>query len=181
MNLKKTLSIISYYVLPIVLAIFSLTIPDRELFSFMGQVAQILVIIILFLKPVVKILRIKFFSQFLIYRRQLGVASFWFFAFHALGFWQLYSLTNINSFTNPQRHLMYGALAAIGMTILAITSNNWSVKKLKTNWKKIQYLAYPTLFLILYHAALSERELGNFYIIGGLWIILKIIAWFRSK
>lgn len=172
--MKKTLSILSYYILPIGLLILSSTIASQDLFVKFGQSAMYLVLFNLFLKPVAKITNIKKLKRLLVYRRQFGIASFWFFAFHGLGMWQTFQLTEISYYLDPKYNILYGALAAIGMTILFITSNNLSVRKLKKNWKRIQYIAYPTLFLILYHAALAEGEKTNFYILSGLFIVLKI-------
>jgi len=152
---------------------------SQALFVKFGQSALYLVAFNLFLKPVAKITNIKILKRLLIYRRQFGIASFWFFAFHAVGMWQTLQLTEIAYFMDPRYNLMYGALAAIGMTVLFITSNDISVRTLKRNWKRIQYIAYPTLLLIFYHAALAEGELGGFYFGTISFIILKILE--RSK
>ncbi|MBW4629336.1 MAG: ferric reductase-like transmembrane domain-containing protein [Brasilonema octagenarum HA4186-MV1] len=36
-------------------------------------------------------------------------------------------------------------------TLLAITSNDWSVKRLKKNWKKLHQLTYLAMFLLIWH------------------------------
>lgn len=177
MNLKKILSILSYYVLPIILLILSTTTSNPEIFNSFGQAALYLVAGNLFLKPIAKISNIKLLKRLLIYRRQFGIAAVWFFAFHAVGMWQTFQLTEVSYFLDPKYNLMYGALAAIGMIILGITSNNFAVKTLKRNWKRIQYIAYPTLLLIFYHAALAEGELGGFYFGTISFILLKILEW----
>jgi len=152
--------------------------PSKFLFARFGQGALIIIIAILFLKPVAKILNIKILKRLLIYRRQFGIASFWLFVFHSLGMWQIIKgYADLNLYLNPRVNIFYGLLAAIGMIILGISSNNIAVKKLKQNWKRVQYVAYPVLFLILYHAALAEDNVPRFYIISGLFVLLKILEW----
>lgn len=36
-------------------------------------------------------------------------------------------------------------------TFLAITSNDWSVRNLKSNWKKVHQLTYVAIFLLPWH------------------------------
>lgn len=176
--MKKILSILSYYILPITLLVLNLFFSSKSLSALLGNGAMIIVVAILFLKPLAKITNIKKLKRLLIYRRQFGVASFWLAAFHGLGMWQIVKgYATLNLYLNPQVNLLYGLMAAIGMLILGLSSNDLAVKILKRNWKRLQYIAYPTLFLILYHAALAENELMKFYIISGLFVILKILEW----
>jgi DMSO/TMAO reductase YedYZ heme-binding membrane subunit len=67
-------------------------------------------------------------------------------------------LRNISAyFSNPlSNYLFIGLLAIIGMIILGLTSNFFSIKLLGNNWKRIQWLAYPILFLSKLHADLSH-------------------------
>jgi sulfoxide reductase heme-binding subunit YedZ len=59
---------------------------------------------------------------------------------------------NFDAF-DPKTYLIYfqGTITLIIFTILAITSNNWSVKKLKKNWKKLHQLTYLATFLLTWH------------------------------
>ncbi|MDY7052334.1 MAG: iron reductase, partial [Limnospira fusiformis LS22] len=36
-------------------------------------------------------------------------------------------------------------------TLLAITSNDWSVKRLKKNWKRLHELTYLAMFMLTWH------------------------------
>lgn len=178
MKVKKTLEIISYYILPLSLLVLSLTMASKSLYSNFGQAALIVIVAILFLKPIAKISNIKILKRLLIYRRQFGIASFWLFVFHAFGkFQMIQGYATLELYLNPKVNILYGLLAGIGMIVLGITSNDWAVRKLKTNWKRIQYISYPVLFLILYHSALAEDEIIRFYIISVLFVLLKILEW----
>ncbi len=44
-----------------------------------------------------------------------------------------------------------GITTFIIFTVLAMTSNDWSVKKLKKNWKKLHQLTYLAMFLLTWH------------------------------
>ncbi|MGB1251464.1 MAG: ferric reductase-like transmembrane domain-containing protein [Candidatus Promineifilaceae bacterium] len=47
--------------------------------------------------------------------------------------------------------LATGSIALIGMMPLALTSNKWSMRKLKRNWKRLHYLTYPVAIFIVAH------------------------------
>lgn len=44
-----------------------------------------------------------------------------------------------------------GLSTLIIFTILTVTSNDWSVKRLKKNWKRIHELTYVAMFLLTWH------------------------------
>lgn len=46
-----------------------------------------------------------------------------------------------------------GTATFIIFTLLAITSNDWSVKRLKRNWKRLHNLTYLAMFLLMWHVA----------------------------
>ncbi|CDM96041.1 MAG: ferric reductase-like transmembrane domain-containing protein [Limnospira sp. PMC 1291.21] len=44
-----------------------------------------------------------------------------------------------------------GVVTFIIFTLLAITSNDWSVKRLKKNWKRLHELTYLAMFMLTWH------------------------------
>ncbi|MGF1537901.1 MAG: ferric reductase-like transmembrane domain-containing protein [Elainellaceae cyanobacterium] len=44
-----------------------------------------------------------------------------------------------------------GTATFIILTLLTITSNNWSIKHLKQNWKRLHTLTYWAMFLLVWH------------------------------
>ena len=82
-------------------------------------------------------------------RRQIGVTAFSFGLSH--GF--LLMLERNLSLSDPHTYIKYfqGISTLIIFTILAITSSDWSVKKLKSNWKKLHQLTYLAIFLLPWH------------------------------
>lgn len=82
-------------------------------------------------------------------RRQMGVVAFSFGMNH--GFFLI--LEKNLSLADPQTYIksFSGILILLIFTVLAITSNDWSVKTLKSNWKKLHQLTYLAIFLLPWH------------------------------
>ena len=168
----KLIDFSAYVFLPLLLFVSSVIFVDAEIFPLFGQLSFLLVCLILFSKPIGVIFRWKFLNRFIARRRQAGVSAFWLFAFHAGGIIYSYGL-GPGSFSSAP--LLFGLVAGIGMIILGMTSNDYSMRLLKGKWKKVQNIAVPTFFLILLHVSLIEGEALKGIVIGGLYIVLKII------
>lgn len=82
-------------------------------------------------------------------RRQIGVTAFSF----GLNHGTLLILEKHISLLEPYTYIKYfsGISTLIVFTILAITSNNWSVKNLKLSWKKLHQLTYLVIFILPWH------------------------------
>ncbi|MHC0067433.1 ferric reductase-like transmembrane domain-containing protein [Nostoc sp. UIC 10890] len=80
-----------------------------------------------------------------------------------------------------------GTITFIIFTLLAITSNNWSIKKLKKNWKKLHQLTYLAMFLLTWH--IWDKMSGHWtYLtpIGivattGIIVLFLIRLWIESQ
>lgn len=177
-QIRKYLQWFCYYLLPLGLIATSLFIGlDKEFYVELGEPALNLLIFILFLTPVTQILDWKTLKILMAWRREFGVASFWFFLFHAAGLMYVDNLTNINDYLNPQGYLFWGAIAGIGMLILGLTSNNTAVKLLRRNWKRLQYIAIPTLFFAQAHASLAdEGSILPAILLFAVYLLLRIIG-----
>lgn len=174
-KLDRFLSIVAYGVVPLVGAGVFIFFPSSDVFRLFGKISAILLGIILFMKPIAFVVPLQFLKRALTYRRQMGVATFWFAVFHFVGFAYAWGLTSPSAYFGWENFLLYGFIAFLAMSLLAFTSNDASVRLLKRHWKTVQWLAYPTLFLVLAHVALVEEEFGSFVIIGGSFVLLKIL------
>ncbi|WP_333429707.1 ferric reductase-like transmembrane domain-containing protein [Microcoleus sp. MON2_D5] len=90
------------------------------------------------------------FPQWLLkYRRFIGLISFFLAVLHGFIF---FKQRNFDIF-DIKTYFVYfqGVSTFIIFTLLAITSNDWSVKRLKKNWKKLQSLTYLAMFLVTGH------------------------------
>ncbi|MCK0170764.1 protein-methionine-sulfoxide reductase heme-binding subunit MsrQ [Aliiroseovarius sp. S1123] len=111
-------------------------------------------------------------------RRAIGVLTFFYVAAHLL-VWLVLDVQILSEIWKDilkRPYITVGMAAFILMTPLAITSNNWSVRKLGPRWRKLHKLIYPT-------AALG----GIHYImVGKTWeaesliymaVILALLGW----
>ena len=82
-------------------------------------------------------------------RRLLGLTAFSLSIDHVI-----ISLTkyNISLFHLKTYSIYYTGVSIFSIfTVLALTSNNWSIKKLKHKWKILHQLTYIAMFLLLWH------------------------------
>ncbi|MDY7024208.1 MAG: ferric reductase-like transmembrane domain-containing protein [Cyanobacteriota bacterium] len=82
-------------------------------------------------------------------RRIMGIISFGF----AVGHGFLLARQRNIDFLDLKTSWIYiqGVFTFIIFALLTLTSNDWSVKKLKKNWKKLHQLTYFALFLLTWH------------------------------
>jgi DMSO/TMAO reductase YedYZ heme-binding membrane subunit len=109
-------------------------------------------------------------------RRWIGIYTFVFAAIHVFLVYNFFFGWDINRLLNhPNRlYLSMGTIALIIFALMTATSNNYSVKKLGKNWKRLHLLIYPALILILIHSF----SIGLVYL-KSTWVkvvILLIVA-----
>lgn len=176
-TLQRVLSIFAYAAVPIGGLMLAVFFPSRQMFRQMGELAQMGLLVILFMKPIAFIVPFRFLQRALVYRRQMGVAVFWLALLHGIGFMYLYNILTPGEFLGFANTLLYAGVAMLMLIVLAATSNNVSVWWLKGNWKRIQYLAYPTLFLVIIHSSTirSRAETGKIVLVLGAFLLLKYL------
>ncbi len=83
------------------------------------------------------------------HRRIIGIVAF----FLALGHGFILIKKRDFDFADPKTYWIYiqGVATFIIFTLLAVTSNDWSVKRLKKNWKRLHSLTYLSIFLLAWH------------------------------
>ena len=88
-------------------------------------------------------------KKMLKHRRLIGVIAFY------LGLWHAAMMIGKRNFDffNIKTYSVYaqGITSFFVFAILTVTSNDWSVKKLKKNWKRLHQLTYLCLLLLLWH------------------------------
>lgn len=82
-------------------------------------------------------------------RRQIGLLSFFLTAIHGYPYIHKRNLDVGDTMT----YLIYiqGVWAFVVLLIMAATSNNWSIQKLKQNWKHLHKLTYTLIFMLAWH------------------------------
>lgn len=108
------------------------------------------------------------------YRRQVGVLS-WFLGFiHGT----LIVFDRQLNLLDPKVAIVYfqGLALITILTLLAITSNDWSVKKLKKGWNKLHKLTYLVLIFLPWH--ILDKTWGEWTILTpfGLFLIFLFAA-----
>lgn len=150
-----------------------------------AKISWVLLIIILFVRPLADIFRWKFFLKILRLRKELGIICGISAILHVIVY--LYSINLLSSyFSNSifwklDNFLGWGSLALIAMLFPLLTSNLFSQKLLKRNWKRVQQITYLTFIFTGIHIFLIA---GNWFY--GLlpvlfWLILWLWAWRIKK
>ena len=175
---KRWVAIIAFYVLPVALAIVYFLSPDlQETREWSGNAAMILVLVILFVKPVsVLFSPLGILRTIKSWRKEMGISAFYFALFHFLTYVAVIGADALDPSaffeTGP---LLYGRIALFVMFVLWITSNKASIKILKRWWKRLHWITYLLIPLIFAHTALLEGEgYANAIFWTLLFVVLKV-------
>lgn len=129
----------------------ALTIPPlANVLGFLALAAYILTVMPTNLKVVFpKTRQTTTVKKLFKYRRIIGIVAFFLAVMH--GF--LLVKKRDFDFFDPHTYWIYiqGVATFIIFTLLAITSNDWSIKRLKKNWKRLHTLTYLAMFLLTWH------------------------------
>jgi len=69
--------------------------------------------------------------------------------------------------------IWFGVAGLSILIVLALTSNNWSIRKLGgKNWKLLHRLAYVAAALLLYHQSIAGK--GHWYV--ARWLLLSLLT-----
>lgn len=132
----------------------------------------------LLLTPLTKLTRWKGFT---LIRRQLGlwtlayaVAHLFCYAVFILGL----DLSRLGSEIVRRPYIIVGMLALLGLIIMGVTSNKWSMRKLGKRWKTVHKIVYVVLGLGLLHflwVVRADMEQWALYAaVGALLMILRL-------
>ena len=148
------------FVLIVLLTYFSVKVffdPQKQIVAYVSTFGFLALLSTIFVLLIPVLLRFKK-TSLTVYlsseRRWIGIYTFVFAAIHVFLVYNFFFGWDINRLLNhPNRlYLSMGTIALIIFALMTATSNNYSVKKLGKNWKRLHLLIYPALILILIHS-----------------------------
>ncbi len=112
-------------------------------------------------------------------RRLIGVIAFFLALLHG---WLLIRKQNFD-YLDAKTYWVYfqGVSSFIIFTLLAITSNDWSVKRLKKNWRKLHRLTYLAMFLVTWHVWAKMAEHWSYFTLISLLSLGVVILLYLKR
>lgn len=138
------------YFISLFIAIFCNPAPLANILGFLALIAYIATLAPSIVKIVLPFLRKNQIILWLLKKRRcIGIGAFFFSSDH--GF--LLIIQKQINLLSPLTYIEYfqGISILFIFSLLALTSNDWSVRKLKNNWKNIHKLTYLVVFLLPWH------------------------------
>ena len=129
--------------------------PIEDLIEGLGEFGLQLLIVGLAITPLLRIAGLNLMR----FRRALGVVAFGYVLAHFL-VWLLLDIgiwAQIISDLTTKPYLMAGLASLVLLLPLAVTSNNWSVRKLGRGWRVLHRLVYAAAILGGVHNMLQEK------------------------
>ncbi|MBB6012839.1 sulfoxide reductase heme-binding subunit YedZ [Aquamicrobium lusatiense] len=108
------------------------------------------------------------------YRRALGLLAFWYVLMHFTTYMVLDQFLNVAAIVEDITRRPFITIGMAGLLMLvplALTSNNWSIRKLGSRWGKLHRLVYVAAAAGALHYAMSVKIVGP-----QQWIYIAIIA-----
>jgi sulfoxide reductase heme-binding subunit YedZ len=106
------------------------------------------------------------------HRREFGVASFAYALLHTLVYVGRKADFSLIVSEGQRPGLLTGWVSLALMLILAVTSNDISVRLLRAAWKRLHWLVYPAAALTLAHWLLEAFDLVPALVHGGVIVVL---------
>lgn len=133
--------------------------PVKEFEHLLGLWALRFLVATLAITPI----RDIFGINWLRYRRALGLLAFYYVLMHFLAYMLLDQVLNVAAILTDigRRPFITIGMAALVMLIpLALTSNNWSIRRLGTRWNTLHRLAYVIAAAGALHFSMSVKVVG---------------------
>jgi len=151
--------------------------PVEEMIRTLGDWGIYFLLIGLCISP----LRRLFGAMWLIrYRRMIGLFAFFYISMHFLGYiWfeQFFSVDEIIKDIIKRPFITIGFINFLLLILLAVTSTNAMMKRLKKNWGRIHRLVYPVTMLALLHYFMMVK--ADYLVPLVLLIILSVLLSYR--
>jgi len=141
-----------------------------------GKWTLIFLCLTLSMTPLRKITHI---NQWILYRRMLGLFTFFYASIHLLCYIGLdyqFAWVDIKNDIIKHRYVLVGFLGWLLLLPLAITSSDNMMRKLKSNWKKIHRLIYLIAILgVLHFLWLVKKDVTEPLIYAAIILVLFLL------
>lgn len=144
--------------------------PGKVLVDNLGQGALVMLLCSLAMTP---LQRLTAWSGWIAFRRQLGLWSFAYAVLHVAAYLYFllgFDFTGFTAELVERPYIAVGAIALLGLSVLAATSNRGSMRKLGKRWKKLHRIVYPIVFIVLLHMLWVVRA------DAGRWALYATVA-----
>jgi sulfoxide reductase heme-binding subunit YedZ len=127
------------------------------------------------------------FKSLIRYRRMLGLYSFFYACMHFLSYiWfdQFFDVAEILKDIVKRPFITLGFISLLLMSLLAITSTNKMMQRLKRNWKRVHQLIYPIAMMgVLHFFMMTKADYKQPLILATILVILLgyRLLFFRIK
>ena len=150
--------------------------PLRYLEHKYGEIGLILLLVTVSISPILKYTKINLVK----FRRCIGLVAFYYISSHICVYVFLdigLSMDILISDLKKRYYIIAGFIAFVTLIPLAITSNNFAVRKLNSRaWKKIHNLIYIAIITsILHFILMSKTWTGELYFYMAVTIIILIL------
>lgn len=121
------------------------------------------------------------------YRRAIGLWAFTYVVLHIVVFFTLILGGDVAEFfreVTQRPYIVAGALAALLLVPLALTSTEAAMRWLRKRWKKLHFLVYPAVILAVVHELWQVKSFELVAVIHALVLAILLglrLFWYRQR
>lgn len=145
-----------------------------------GTWALVFLCITLAVTPLRKIFGLSKLQQ---HRRTFGLLMFFYALCHfSIWFWLDHNLDVIDMLTDVYKRpfITVGFIAFLATIPLAVTSNQWSIRRLKRQWGKLHKLVYAIAILGILHFFWHKAGKNDFFVVGVYASVIGALLGYRA-
>lgn len=157
------------------------TISYGEVVHETGSWSVGLLFVALAVTPLGKIVPPRWMTFLRFHRRAIGVASFAYAALHTIAYLEKKWGADLIMTEGLKPGLGTGWLALVIFLVLAITSNNRSVRKLGRSWKRLHRSVYVAAALVFAHWILTAFEPRLAYTVLAALCVVEALRWIPRR
>ena len=155
--------------------------PAQALVDLFGTIALWFLCFVLMVTPLQALIKARWLLR---QRRALGVACFCYALLHWLSYAGLlleWQWQNLGQDLLKRPYIIVGFSAGVMLLLLAVTSNNGSVRALGRRWRVLHRLVYPAALLVLIHMFWVARSDYTEVVMYTVFVLLLFLQRWRNR